>query len=87
VIYGDFAVDRGGCVVTRDPDTIPREIERARDALADDLDRLSERASPRRFVDQARENAQVRLADPRIRYSLIAVAALLAMILIRRLVR
>ena len=71
----------------RDPDTIQREIEQARDALADSLDELSERAHPKHLVEAGKESVQVRLSDPRIRYGLMAVGALLAFALIRKLFR
>jgi len=73
--------------VARDPDTIQREIEQARDALADSLDALSERAHPKRLVDAGKESAQARLSDPRIRYGLMALGALLAFAFLRRLFR
>lgn len=73
--------------MARDPDTIQREIEQARDALAESLDALSERASPKRLVDSGKETVQARLADPKIKYSLIAIGALIAFALIRKLFR
>jgi hypothetical protein len=73
--------------VARDPDTIQREIEKARDALAESLDVLSERANPKRFVDEGRARAQQRLADPKIKYGLIAVGAILVLAVLRRLFR
>ena len=73
--------------MARDPDTIQREIEQARDALADSLDELSERAHPKRLVDAGKQSVQDRLADPRIRYGLMAIGALLAFALLRRLFR
>lgn len=73
--------------MARDPDTIQREIEQARDALAESLDALSERASPKRFVDTGKETVQARLADPKIKYGLIAVGALIAFALLRKLFR
>ena len=73
--------------MARDPDTIQHEIEKARDALAESLDVLSERASPKRFVDQGRASLQQRLADPKIKYGLMAVGALVAFALLRRLFR
>jgi hypothetical protein len=76
-----------GGVVARDPDTIQREIEKARDALADSLDVLSERASPKRFVDTGKESVQAKLAEPKIRYALIAVGAILALAVLRKLFR
>jgi hypothetical protein len=89
VIYG---VERhthrpSGDVVARDPDTIQREIEKARDALGESLDALSERASPKRLVDSGKESVQAKLADPKIKYGLIAVGALLAFALLRKLFR
>ncbi len=73
--------------MARDPDSIQQEIEKARDALAESLDVLSERASPKRFVDQGRANLQQRLADPKIKYGLIAIGALVAFALLRKLFR
>ena len=71
----------------RDPDTIQREIEQAREALADSLDELSERAHPKHLVDVGKESVQERLADPRIRYGLMAIGALLVFALLRKLFR
>jgi hypothetical protein len=73
--------------VPRDPDTIQREIEQARDSLADSLDELSERAHPKHLVEAGKQRVQGRLADPRIRYGLIALGALLAFALLRKLFR
>ncbi len=71
--------------MARDPEIIQREIEKARDALADSLDVLSERASPKRIVDSGRQTVQARLADPRIRYGLYAVGALVGLAILRRM--
>jgi Protein of unknown function (DUF3618) len=73
--------------VPRDPDTIQREIEQARDALAVSLDELSERAHPKHLVDAGKQSVQQRLADPRIRYGLMAIGALLVFALLRKLFR
>jgi hypothetical protein len=72
-----------GGVVERDPDTIEREIKKARDALAEDVDELRER--PQRFVGQCRTSVQQRLADPKVKYGLIAVGVLIALALLRKL--
>ncbi len=64
--------------MARDPDTIQREIEKARDALAESLDALAERANPRRLADNGKQAVAAKLADPKIKYSLIAVGAILA---------
>jgi Protein of unknown function (DUF3618) len=76
-----------GGVVARDPDTIQSEIEKARAALAESLDVLSDRTNPKRFVDQSRASLQQRLADPKVKYGLIAVGVILVAAVLRRLFR
>lgn len=73
--------------MARDPDSIQRDIEYARDALADSLDALSERASPRRLVEGGKQRVRSTLGDPKVRYGLIAVAVVLVLLLLRRLFR
>jgi Protein of unknown function (DUF3618) len=73
--------------VARDPDTIQREIEKARDSLAESLDVLSERANPKKFVDAGRQSVLDKLNDPKVRYTLIAVGAVLGLAVLRRLFR
>ena len=68
----------------RDPDTIEREIKKARDALAEDLDALRER--PQRFAAQRRTSVQQRLADPKVKYGLIAVGVLIGLAVLRKLI-
>jgi hypothetical protein len=89
VIYGGPCIRSNyeGGVVARDPDTIQREIDKARDALADSLDVLSERASPKRLVDSGKQSVQSRLADPKIKYGLIAVGALVGLAILRKMFR
>jgi hypothetical protein len=73
--------------VARSPETIQREIEQARTALAVNLDTLSQRADPRRIADAGRQSVEVRMADPRVRYGLIGVGALVVLIVLRKLFR
>ena len=73
--------------MARDPDTIQREIEQARDALAATLDELTVKANPKQYVDQGKEAVRARLADPRLRYALIGVGVLVGVIVVRRLFR
>jgi hypothetical protein len=80
-------IGTSGGVVARDPDTIQSEIEKARDALAESLDVLGDRANPKRLVDQGRASLQQRLADPKIKYSLILVGVILVAAVLRRLFR
>jgi uncharacterized protein DUF3618 len=77
---------RGGAVA-RDPDTIQQEIEQARDALAGTLDALAERTSPKRLVDGGKDAAQAKLADPKIKFALIGVGAVVVLLLLRKLFR
>lgn len=72
--------------MSRDPETIQREIEQARDALAETLDVLSERVSPRRVAARGRQAALDRLRTPQGTTAL-AVAAGLTVLLVTRRVR
>jgi hypothetical protein len=73
--------------VARDPDTIQREIEQARDALAVTLDQLGTKANPQRLVDTARSNVRSTFGQPRVRYPLIGLAVLIVLLLVRKLFR
>ena len=73
--------------MARDPDTIQREIEQARDALASTLDELTTQANPKRLVDNARAGAVAKLNEPKIKYPLIGVGLLIALLLLRKLFR
>jgi hypothetical protein len=73
--------------VARDPDSIQREIEQARDALAATLDELGTRANPQRFVESGKESVRAKLDEPRIKFALVAVGALVAFALLRKLFR
>jgi hypothetical protein len=71
--------------VARDPDTIQREIEQARDALASTLDELGTKANPKRLVDGAKSGARNTLASPKVKYPLIGVAALVLLLVLRKI--
>lgn len=73
--------------MARDPDSIQRDIEDARDALADSLDALSERASPRRLIESGKQSVRTTLGDPKVKYGLIAVGVVLVLLVLRRLFR
>jgi len=73
--------------VARDPETIEREIEQAREALAATLDELGQRTNPKRIVESGKAGIRSRLADPKVRYPLLAVAVLIALLMVRRLFR
>ncbi|MEB3365793.1 DUF3618 domain-containing protein [Saccharopolyspora mangrovi] len=71
--------------MARDQDAIERDIEQARDALADTLDRLSVQANPQRFVDAGKASVMEKLNDPKVRYALIGVGALVTAVVVRKL--
>lgn len=71
--------------MARDPDTIQREIERARDALASTLDQLGTKASPKRLVDGAKTSARSTLAQPKVKFPLIGVGVLLLLLLLKKI--
>lgn len=73
--------------MARDADTIERDIEQARDALAVTLQEIGTRADPQRLVVAGKEQVETTLADPRVRYSLIGVGALIVLVLLRKLFR
>ena len=70
-----------------DPDTIQREIERSRDALAGSLDVLTARVNPKKLADDGRQAAAAKLADPKIKYALIGVGVLVVAALVRSIFR
>jgi hypothetical protein len=73
--------------VARDAETIQAEIERARDSLATAVDELTTRANPKRVVEQGRRTLTATIAEPKVKYALIAVGAILVLVIIRRLFR
>jgi hypothetical protein len=73
--------------VARDPDTIEREIEKTRYALASTLDQLGTKASPQRLAKVAKTNVRAKLGEPKVKYPLLGAAALIGALLLRRLLR
>jgi hypothetical protein len=74
-------------VVARDPESIQHEIEQTRDALAESLDALADRANPKNLIEGGKEQVAEKLADPKIKYTLIAVGALVGLALVRSILR
>lgn len=73
--------------MARDPDAIQRDIEKARDALAVTLDELETKANPKRFVESGKASVQEKMHDPRVRYIMIGVGALVTIAVVRKLFR
>ncbi|MEV6903983.1 DUF3618 domain-containing protein [Amycolatopsis sp. NPDC051372] len=73
--------------MARDPETIEREIEQARTALAATLDQLGTKANPQKLAAQAKNGIRAKLDDPKVKYPLIGVGALIVALLVRKLFR
>ena len=68
----------------RDPDTIKREIDEAREQLATTVDALAVRANPRRLADDAKASLLVFVKKPVVAESLAGVGTIVVIVLIRR---
>ncbi|HEU5471459.1 MAG TPA: DUF3618 domain-containing protein [Actinophytocola sp.] len=73
--------------MARDPDTIQRDIEQAREALASTLDRLGNQANPKKLAENAKASVVAKLDDPKIKFPLIGLGVLVALLMLRRLFR
>jgi hypothetical protein len=73
--------------VARDPDTIERDIEQARVALASTLDQLGDKANPKRLADSAKTSVRAKLDDPKVKFPLIGAGVLVVALLVRKLFR
>jgi hypothetical protein len=74
-------------VADRDPDTIKRDIDHARDQLASTVDSLAERANPRRVADDVKAGVVRFIKKPAVAVSLAGVGALILALLVRRIRR
>ena len=71
----------------RDPDTIKRDIDLARDQLASTVDSLAERANPRRVAEDVKAGVVRFVKKPAVAVSLAGVGALILALLVRRIRR
>ena len=71
----------------RDPDTIKRDIDQARDQLASTVDSLAERANPRRVAGDVKTAVARFVKKPAVAVSLAGVDALMLALLVRRIRR
>ena len=71
----------------RDPDTIKRDIDQARDQLASTVDSLAQRANPRRVADDVKAGVVRFVKKPAVAVSLAGVGALILTLLVRRIRR
>jgi hypothetical protein len=72
-------------VVDRDPDTIKRDIDQARDQLAATVDTLAERANPHRLADDLKAGLVRFVKKPAVAVSLAGVGVLVVVVTVRRI--
>lgn len=70
-----------------DTERIEQEIAQAREDLAKTLDQLAERANPQRLADDAKNKALATLKQPAVMYTLAGVGVLVAILVVRKIVR
>ncbi|WP_018599158.1 DUF3618 domain-containing protein [Mycobacterium sp. 155] len=72
-------------MANRDPESIKREIDQARDQLALTVDSLAERANPQRLADDAKAAVIRFLRKPAVAASLAGAGVLVAFVVVRRI--
>lgn len=73
--------------MSRDPETIQREIEQARAALAETFDALAERASPKRLAERGRQRLLDKARSPQGTAIAAAVGAVTFLVAAQRIRR
>ncbi|MDQ2848556.1 MAG: DUF3618 domain-containing protein [Actinomycetota bacterium] len=73
--------------MARDVETIQAEIERARNALAVAVDEISDRANPKALAERGKQTIRNILNDPKVKFGLIGVGALMVVLIIRKIFR
>ena len=71
----------------RDPDTIKRDIDLARDQLASTVDSLAERANPQRIANDIKAGVLRFVKKPAVVASLAGVGAVVVVVVVRRIRR
>ena len=69
----------------RDPETIKRDIDVARDQLASTVDSLAERANPRRLADDLKARAIGFVRKPAVAVSLVGIGSVVVVVVVRRI--
>jgi hypothetical protein len=71
-------------VADRDPEAIKRDIDVARDQLADTVDTLAVRANPRRLADDLKAKVIGFIKKPAVTVSLAGVGVLVVVVVVHR---
>ena len=69
----------------RDPETIKRDIDVARDQLAATVDSLAERANPRRLADDLKTRVLGFVTKPAVAVSLVGIGSVVVVVVVRRI--
>lgn len=69
----------------RDPETIKRDIDVARDQLASTVDSLAERANPRRLADDLKARVIGFVTKPAVAVSLVGIGSVVVVVMVRRI--
>jgi hypothetical protein len=77
----------GGKVADRDPDTIKRDIDQARDQLAATVDNLAVRANPQRIANDIKAAVVRFVKKPAVVVSLAGAGTLVLVVVVRRIRR
>jgi hypothetical protein len=72
-------------VTDRDPDTIKRDIDLAREQLAATVDSLAERANPRRLADDLRARVIGFVKKPVVTISLVGIGSVVVIVVVRKI--
>ena len=71
----------------RDPDDIKKEIDQVRTQLAATVDALAERVNPKRIVECVKARVMAFVQNPVVAISLVGVAVLAVVLVVRRIRR
>jgi hypothetical protein len=74
-------------VADRDPDTIKRDIDQARDQLAATVDTLAERANPHRIANDIKAALLRFVKKPAVAASLAGAGLVVVVVVVRRIRR
>ncbi|KAA8969569.1 DUF3618 domain-containing protein [Mycobacterium sp.] len=69
----------------RDPDTIKKEIDQAREQLAATVDSLAARANPRRLAEDVKARAIAMVKKPAVAISLAGIGMLAIAVIVHRI--
>jgi Protein of unknown function (DUF3618) len=72
-------------VTDRDPDTIKRDIDLAREQLAATVDSLAERANPRRLADDLKARVIGLVKKPAVTISLVGIGSVVVIVVVRKI--